>query len=149
MSETVEIWESTLPGRIDMTLTDPSGRKTDVNVSGVGRRLRLTGPQREIVEEGIRLESLNPFRNGHLVRADGSTDHAPSLDEVTDEDLVSLFSLDEADFTEAVASLSEVNVRRLGPLVKASGTVAQAEIVKKHTPSRSRGGRKPAEDPNG
>lgn len=124
-----EIWESTIPGRVAVLVTDDRGRETTDSVLGKGRRLRITAEDRELNEERVRDPQNNPFRNGMLVRVnrvepaepagpDAPPADKPSDNELTDDDLSGLFELESDDFEAAVKALSEVNVRRLLELAK-------------------------------
>lgn len=123
LSDGKEIWESTVPGRISVTVTDERGRETTESVLGKGKRLRLRALDRQINEERIRDEQNNPFTNGMLICINRPTvaagDGEPEVpvgasdNELSDDDLAGLFDLDVVDFEPAVQSLTEVNVRRL------------------------------------
>jgi len=114
--KTREIWESTIPGRVSLTVENSRGQQQTVSVSGKGSRLRLSQLDRELAEEVIRKPENNPFRNGMLVRVDGKG-HAPSPDELSDDDLKAIFELDQSDFQNTVRELGQVNVRRLKAMV--------------------------------
>lgn len=114
-----EIWELTIPGRVSVTITNSQGRPQEVTAMGKGQRLRLSTLDRELAEEGVRLIEHNPFRNGMLVRVDKSGDHGPSADELSDDELEAIFELETEDFQQTVASLGEVNIRRLKAMIGA------------------------------
>ena len=114
--KTREIWESTIPGRVSLTVENAQGRQQTVSVVGKGKRLRITQLDRELAEEVIRNHEHNPFRNGMLVRVDGKG-HDPSADELSDDDLKAIFELDQSDFQATVDQLGQVNVRRLKAMV--------------------------------
>lgn len=124
-----EIWESQIPGRTSFTVEDERGRKRTESAYGKGQRLRITTKERELVEERIRTEDLNPFRNGalvHINRRSAEEGGEPAPDqEMTDEDLSALFDLDDADFEGAVPGLTELNARRLNGLSKEDGSSAR------------------------
>ena len=144
-----EIWESQVDGRTSVSIEDARGKIRTETVLGKGQRLRLTRQERELVEERIRDDNqeLNPFRNGTLVHmnrpdTDDLNDAAVrSEQEMTDENLVELFDLDEDDFAAGLPALSEVNIRRLkslatekGSPAKASHVAALAEHIESHYP---------------
>lgn len=114
MSEQQEIWETTVPGRVTVTITNSRGRPQDLSVVGAGQRLRITATDRELVEESIRDRQNNPFRNGTLYQVGGPKAIEPaSPDALSDEDLRLTFESTGAEFESIVEALSEVNVRRL------------------------------------
>lgn len=125
----LEIWESQTDGRVSMEVDGEYGRPRRLTVKGRGNRLRITAKARRIVQESIRLEQNDPFRNGKLVRFDRRTEEArlaaeaagesipkqdpASENELTDEQLNTVFLLEGDDFEAAVKDLSEFNIRRL------------------------------------
>ncbi len=117
MSDTREIWELTIPGRVTLTVTNHQGRPQDITAVGKGSRLRLTTYDRELIEEGVRLREHNPFRNGMMVRIDKADDHEPSVEELSDQEMKAIFDLDQEDFRATVSALGEVNIRRLKAMV--------------------------------
>lgn len=121
MAETdIEIWEMTIPGTVSMVVIAYGGKERRIEVSGKGTRLRIAPADREYVEEQVRLAQNNPFRNGMLIPAnDTARGGAPADDQLSDEDLQSMFALTGDDFEGAVKALSEVNVRRLKDMIDA------------------------------
>jgi hypothetical protein len=115
--KTREIWESTIPGRVSLTVENSQGRPQTISIVGKGSRLRLTQLDRELAEEVIRTPENNPFRNGMLVRVDNGAGHVPSAEELSDDDLRAIFELDQSDFRATVDQLGQVNVRRLKSMV--------------------------------
>lgn len=112
-----EIWESTIPGRVSLTVENSQGRPQTLSIVGKGSRLRVSEMDRELAEEIVRSKENNPFRNGMLVRVDDGTGHAPSPEELADDDLKAIFDLDQSDFQATVRELGQVNVRRLKAMV--------------------------------
>lgn len=112
-----EIWESTIPGRVSLTIENSQGRPQTISIIGKGSRFRIAETDRELAEEVVRQKGNNPFRNGMLVRVDDGKGHAPSPDELSDDDLKAIFTLDQSDFQATVRELGEVNVRRLKAMV--------------------------------
>jgi len=112
-----EIWESTIPGRVSLTIENSQGRPQTISIVGKGSRLRISQDDRELAEEAVRMVDNNPFRNGMLVRVDKSGNHLPSPEELSDDDLKAIFDLEQADFRATVDQLGQVNVRRLKAMV--------------------------------
>lgn len=115
MSE-LEIWESTIPGRVTVTVTNSRGNRQDQSVVGNGSRLRITTDDRELVEEQVRDPQNNPFLNGMLYQVGGPTRADSSPDALSDDDLKDVFDMTGDEFANIVAGLSEVNIRRLKSL---------------------------------
>lgn len=112
-----EIWETTVPGRVTVSVTNSRGRPQDLSVVGAGQRLRISPGDRELVEEGIRDQQNNPFRNGVLYQVGGPKASEPaSPDALSDDDLKAAFDATGSDFESIVEALSEVNIRRLKQL---------------------------------
>lgn len=112
-----EIWICQIPGRIAVGLEDlRTGRVRTIAVEGKGQFLRLTDQQRELVEEQIVHQEVNPFKNGMLVRK--RSERERSDQELADDELAAVFELDDADYNEFVDGLTEVNLRRLVVLAK-------------------------------
>lgn len=124
-----EIWESQIPGRTSFTVEDERGKKRTESAYGKGQRLRITTQERLLVEERIRSEDLNPFRNGtlvHINRRSAEDGGEPAAEqEMTDDDLSALFALEDAEFEEVVPTLTELNARRLNDLSKVEGSPAR------------------------
>lgn len=116
-----EVWELTVPGRVHVAVTNHLGRPADVTAAGKGGRIRLTTLDRQLAEEGIRDQDLNPFRNGMLVQVAGPRDGDES-NALDDTQMAELFNLGHKEFEEILGELSELNVRRL----KAMTTPADA-----------------------
>lgn len=130
-----EIWESTVEGRTSVMVENARGRGQTLSVKGKGQRLRLTADERALIEEPIRDEQHNPFRNGSLIQVGGpkATDIERSNDELSDDDLGMLFDLRGTDYKDAVSVLSEVNVRRLKLLaVERDAAKSQIDFIAKH-----------------
>lgn len=111
-----EVWESQVPGRTWVETRDYDGRPRNINVVGIGQRLRIRTPDRIRAQERLRNEALDPFKNGTLVRVDKPQAEDPmtdSPDALNGEELAACFALDLDDFREYVDSLGEVNLRRL------------------------------------
>ena len=125
-----EIWESTIPGRVTLQVTNEKGRPLTITTRGKGQRLRIAPEDREIAEESVRQVEHNPFRNGMLVRVDKSASHSPSADELTDPELQAIFELEPADFRATVSELGEVNIRRLKAMtVEADASKSEMEFI--------------------
>lgn len=116
MSE-LEIWESTIPGRVSIAVPGPGGRTKTLSALGNGSRLRIKSEDRVVAEEQVRDPQNNPFRNGMLFQVGGPKVEG-STDALSDDDLKETFALTGDDFEEVVKGLSEVNVRRLKILTK-------------------------------
>ena len=124
-----EIWELTCDSRVSMEVSNERGGTKDITAQGKGQVLRITTIDREMAEEVVREPGLNPFRNGMLIRVDAGN-HRPSPDELSDEDLAAMFGLDNDDFENVLANLSEVNVRRLKAMtVQADVKHQQVQIL--------------------
>jgi hypothetical protein len=131
-----EVWELTVAGRVSMEVSGDRGGTKLLTVKGEGQVLRITTFDREIVEEGVIVPSLNPFRNGSLVRVDGhkkTRTDAASTDELAKDELQEMFNLDNVDFEALLPQLSEVNVRRLQTMSKTADVRhAQVEILSEY-----------------
>lgn len=125
-----EIWICQIPGRVSMALEDlRTGREKTITVKGKGSILRLTDMQRELVEEKIRSEALNPFRNGMLVRKQSLAEKSDQ--ELTDDNLKDLFELSDDEFESILGTLTEINVRRLKELaVEADASYNKVGLLK-------------------
>lgn len=133
-----EIWELTVPGRVNLTIHDHLGKPRHLTAKGVGQRLRLSEEDRLIIQERIRQPQHDVFVNGMLVRVDsGASAEEASPDQLTDEELESLFGLRVEEFKDAVAGLGEVPVRRLYVMAEAAGaSVLQVNHLKEQIETR-------------
>lgn len=133
-----EIWELTVPGRVNLTVTDNRGQERLLTAKGVGQRLRLTEDDRLILQERMRDPQNDFFTNGMLVRVDSGADKdSATPDQLTDEELVTLFGLPMDEFKPIVQSLGEVSVRRLSTMAESSGaSVQQANFLKEQIAER-------------
>lgn len=128
-----EIWELTVPGRVSVEVLNSQNRPQTLTALGKGQRLRVTTAERALIEEAVRDEQNNPFRNGMLVRVGRKDQSDASDDELGDDDLAGLFGLKGKDFEDAVGALSEVNVRRLKVLtVEKDAARSQVEHIDAH-----------------
>lgn len=127
-TEVLEVWENQSDGRVSMEVDGELGRPRRLTVYGKGQRLRILARQRRIVQEGIRLEQNDPFRNGKLIRLNRATveerekaeaEGAPIVEEpkgdneLSDAELIDTFLLEGEEFEEAVKAQTEFNIRRL------------------------------------
>lgn len=126
-----EIWELTVPGRVAVTIHDARGNPRDITAKGVGQRLRLTEEERLLLQEQFLDPENDFFVNGMLVRVDSRADKSEvSSDQLTDDDLRSLFGLPFEEFKSIVDGLGQVPVRRLSGLAIPSGaSVLQANYL--------------------
>lgn len=128
-----EVWESQVPGRTFAQLRDVDGRIRMTSCVGTGSRMRLMTSDRIRMQERIRLDRMDPFRNGTLVRIDANQQDDPdtqSGDALGEADLTACFELQIDDFRDYVSELSEVNVRRLKALAEAkSASVNQDRFL--------------------
>lgn len=139
-----EIWESTIDGRVSVEVINSHNRPQTLSVVGKGSRLRLTGEERDLIEEQVRKKQHNPFRNGMLVQVGGPVagpreedGELPNTDQaLLDSDLGALFTLTGSDFDDAVRALSEVNVRRLKTLIPTyDAAKSQSDFISEHIES--------------
>lgn len=128
----LEIWESAIPGRVSVTVTNSRGNPQTASVMGKGNRLRISASDREVAEEQIRDPQNNPFRNGMLYQVGGPAGEA-SADALSDDDLAAVFEMTGDEFANVINSLSEVNVRRLknltGPIDASRSQVEMLDQV--------------------
>lgn len=135
LSEQIEVWELTLPGRVHVNVTNHLGREKGLSAVGKGGRLRLSTLDRELNEEQIRVPQLNPFRNGMLVQVGGPKLEGDQRKEaIPDEDLAEFFAVTgEEDFRELIEEVGEVNLRRLQMMAEDPSinvTVTQSNMIK-------------------
>lgn len=125
----LEIWESTIPGRVSVAITNSRGRPQQQSVIGRGSRIRISAEDRELAEEGIRHAQNNPFRNGMLYHVNGEE---TSADALSDADLKTVFEVSGPEFEATVAELGEVNIRRLRDLTgPVDASRSQVEFLEK------------------
>lgn len=131
-----EVWEMQLPGRVHIAVTNHLGRPADRTVQGKGSRLRIGTLDRQLAEEMIRLPENNPFRNGTLVHLSGGPAPVEDPNALSDSDLREIFAVHDGEFAELIASLTEVNVRRMKDMAKAGkpkggvdATVSQVQMI--------------------
>lgn len=125
-----EIWELTIPGRVNVEAFNPRGGSRTVSAKGKGQRLRLSTEDRLLNQERIRDPENDPFTNGMLIRIDSQATPADKSPEAfTEDELLSLFGLPLEDFEAVVSGLGQVPVRRLRALVDKHGSVAQSTFL--------------------
>lgn len=127
-----EIWETTTPGTVWVTVTDNRGKERQVKVGGkIGSRLRITSDDREVAEDRLMEVSASPFRNGMLVRIDAGAgdmkeeEDADYSQQLSTEELMAGFAKSGNAFHSFVGKLNEVNTRRmleLAPAIDASAS---------------------------
>lgn len=112
-----ELWETTTPGTVWVTVTDDRGREKQISAGGrVGAPLRIKTLDREINQEAVYEVESDPFRNGLLRRldADQNEDEGTASDQaLSQEQLVKLFAKNGNAFRSAVDKLNEINIRRM------------------------------------
>ena len=128
-----EVWENQVPGRTWVEFRDFDGRPRSTSVVGVGQRLRIRTADRVRHQERIAKAALDPFRNGTLVRVDANQQDdatTESPDALSTEELKAAFELELDDFRDYVATLGEVNVRRLKVLApQVDATLNQTAFI--------------------
>lgn len=140
-----EIWETTTPGTVWVTVTDDRGKEKDISVGGQpGQRLRIKSLDREIVQDRILDDASDPFTNGLLKRvdADQNLDEATASDQaLTTEDLEAIFLKTGNAFQAAVRKLNELNVRRLREVAEAlDAKASQISFLDEHIEANYRQG---------
>ena len=124
-----EVWELTVPGRVHVEVTNHLGRPADATAVGKGSRLRLSTLDRQLAEERVRDQALNPFRNGTLVQVVGAKD-GDSANALSDADMLEIFALSPAEFESVIADLTELNIRRLKAMtILADATASQIAAI--------------------
>lgn len=108
-----EVWESTVPGRVHVAVTNHLGRVADVTAAGTGSRIRISTLDRQLAEEQCRDLEVNPFRNGMLFKIAGPDQEGDTSNVLNDEAMIEVFNLKPQEFEKILGDLSELNVRRL------------------------------------
>jgi hypothetical protein len=118
-----EIWETLVPGRVWVAVTDDRGREKAISVGPkVGARLRIKSLDREVAQDAILNDDSDPFTNGLLRRvdADQQDEESTASEQVlTTEQLMDVFGRTGMAFQSAVKKLNELNVRRLREMAEA------------------------------
>lgn len=132
-----EIWETTTPGKVWVTVTDDRGKEKSVRVGGApGQRLRIKSLDREVNQDAILGDDSDPFTNGLLKRVDADQQQDPmtASDQVLDtEQLMELFKKSGNAFQAAVKKLNELNFRRLHEMAEAAdASASQIAFLREH-----------------
>lgn len=129
----VEMWESTIAGRIYVTRLDSRGNEQAIPVPGHGR-LRIRRRDRVLNQETVLDPRSDVFSNGKLRRIgpghETSPDEQLQRREYTPEALGHVIGLSEPAFRAVVDDMDERGVRALkAALPTMDGTMSQAEYV--------------------
>ena len=118
--EGVEVWETTIPGAVWVTVADRRGNERQVKVGPTkGARLRIKSVDRENTQDMILNEGSDPFSNGTLRRIDtlpkGDTVEADfAAGHWTDAVLAHVLGIEDSrDFANTVSKMNERGVRSL------------------------------------
>jgi len=115
--EGMEVWISQIAGQIGVEITRDRGRNTreTVIVPGYGR-LRISEADRILAMELCIVPEVNCFTNGMLVREDADQNadvRTMSIDALTADQLVKIFSFSGRKFENEVNKLGEIPIRRM------------------------------------
>lgn len=129
----IELWESTIPGRIYITRLDSRGNDQSIPVPGHGR-LRIRRRDRVMNQERVLDTDSDVFSNGKLRRVGEGYDASPEQQlerhEYTRAAFQHVIQLDDATFRTVVDEMEERGVRLLkDSLTELGGTMTQAEYV--------------------
>lgn len=130
-----EIWELTVPGAVWVEVTNDRGKAVPLCVGGrPGARLRISTEDRIITQEQIVERELDPFVNGMLCRIDADQqddEKTASVDALTTEDLMKVFSKSGRAFQAAVDKLNQTSVRRMNEMAEdVDATASQITYLK-------------------
>lgn len=139
----VEIWEATTEAVVFVAVRDTinGGWKHKKVTQQGSRRIQLTVEERRYNQDNIPEENMNldPFSNGQLICVQGD---AKAPNHLTDEDLISVLTLEDDDeFEAAVADFeSEVIIRRLLNLAQTKASHVRFEYIRDLVDERYRVG---------
>lgn len=129
VAEATETWEITTPGRVwlQVTINSRHGRGTELKDVSLGpnrpgQKLKISPADREMNQESCSVPSLDPFRNGLLVRVDADQNEDPateSTNALTAQQTLDVFKLTGPAFLAEVAKLDQIPLRRLRDMAEA------------------------------
>lgn len=130
-----EVWELTVPGTVWVEVTNDRGKAVPMRVGGrPGARLRIGTEDRIITQERIVDREFDPFVNGMLCRIDADQQvdaKTASVDALTTEDLMKVFSKSGRAFQVAVDKLNQTSVRRMNEMAEdVDATASQIAYLK-------------------
>lgn len=136
-----EVWELTVSGTVWVEVTNDRGKPTPLRVGGKpGARLRISTEDRVIVQERVVDPEADPFTNGMLVRIDAdqqADSKTASVDALTTEDLMKIFSKSGRAFQSAVDKLGQLSVRRMTEMAEdVDATASQISYLKEQLETR-------------
>lgn len=117
----MEVWQMQIPGTIILNVLKPNrlgqqvAERLVIGPNQVGFQFHLAPSDRDENQRAVRDPNGDPFRNGMLVRVDKDQQQDPntaSKDALSDEELMDICDMRQAEFEAAVSNLGEVSVRR-------------------------------------
>lgn len=135
--EGVEVWETTIPGAVWVTVANRRGEEKQVKVGpSKGARLRIRVDDREYTQDRILNEASDVFSNGTLRRIDNLTKDQADVESdlasghFTDTVLAHVLAMEQAEFEQAVLAMGERGVRSMKAFALANDArVSQLEFI--------------------